>query len=235
MLQNTWGSLWWSQCHLSNWSYVKSKATPHCTCMILKKNGIDWLARLLCRSWYWYHNCTETGCVYYPLAKCAHSWFRINCWSHRIFYLNLKSEFWWHLRNLMPSNPPPTHSHTQQSQILTVSISICALQAAHMNLTSPRYVWISHGWYPNQWWTQAVANEAINCSDAQLEAFLAKSRTLAVNHLPAPTDSNAESVAGIVSCGTTLCMQQWNGLALFQYKLASNRSDLHSFECGNFV
>ena len=103
------------------------------------------------------------------------------------------------------------------------------MQAAHRNLTSPRYVWISHGWYSNQWWTQAVANDAINCSDTQLEAFLAKSRTLAVNHLPAPTDSNAETVAGIVSCDTTLCMQKWNRLALFQYKSASNRSELHKW------
>ena len=126
----------------------------------------------------------------------------------------------------MPSNPTPTHTCTQQSQTFSLNIRISTMQAAHRNLTSPRYVWISHGWYSNQWWTQAVANDAINCSDTQLEAFLAKSRTLAVNHLPAPTDSNAETVAGIVSCDTTLCMQKWNRLALFQYKSAS---ELHKW------
>ena len=49
-----------------------------------------------------------------------------------------------------------------------------------------------------------MANEAIACSDAQLEAFLAKSRTLAVNHLPAPIDLSMKTAAGIVSHDATI-------------------------------
>ena len=80
------------------------------------------------------------------------------------------------------------------------------LQAANKSFTSPRYTWILHGWYPNRWWTKEVANETIACSDEQLEMFLAKSRTLIVNNLPAPTDSDIETTAGIVSYESILCI-----------------------------
>ena len=79
------------------------------------------------------------------------------------------------------------------------------LQAAVRNFTSPRYTWILHGWYPNRWWTKEVANETIACSDEQLQVFLAKSRTLIVNNLPAPTDSDIETTAGIVSYESLYC------------------------------
>ena len=125
-----------------------------------------------------------------------------------------------------PPHPPPPNAYPH------VPISISTLQAAHRNLTSLRYVWISHGWYSNQWWTQAVANEAVNCSDAKLEVFLANSRTLAVNHLPAPTNPNAETAAGIVSCAwyhTVYATVKW--LKPF-CSTTSNRSDLHTFKYG---
>ena len=80
------------------------------------------------------------------------------------------------------------------------------LQAAVRNFTSPRYTWILHGWYPNRWWTKEVANETIACMDEQLEMFLTKSRTLIVNNLPAPTDSDIETTAGIVSYESILCI-----------------------------
>ena len=45
-----------------------------------------------------------------------------------------------------------------------------------------------------------MASEAIACSDAKLEDFLERSRTLTVNHLPAPQDPDVETAARIVSC-----------------------------------
>ena len=88
--------------------------------------------------------------------------------------------------------------------LLNCAENFFSLQAAIRNLNTLRYTWIIHGWYPNQWWTQAVANEAIACSDAKLEAFLAKSRTLAVSHFPVPTDLSAKTAAGIVSYDATM-------------------------------
>lgn len=87
------------------------------------------------------------------------------------------------------------------------------LQAAIKNYTSPRYVWILHGWYPNQWWTEAVANETIACSDTQLEMFLAKS--LIVDNLPAPTDPNTETESGIVSYDSILCILYYLAMLIF--------------------
>ena len=49
-----------------------------------------------------------------------------------------------------------------------------------------------------------MANEAIACSDAKLEAFLAKSRTLTVSYFPAPADLSAKTAAGIVSYAATM-------------------------------
>ena len=72
------------------------------------------------------------------------------------------------------------------------------------NLNLLGYTWIIHGWYPNEWWTRAVANDAINCSDAQLEGFLEESRTLTVSHLPVPTDLSTKTAAGIVSHDATI-------------------------------
>jgi len=45
------------------------------------------------------------------------------------------------------------------------------LQAAKRNLTYPRYAWIMFGWYPDKWWTGAMARNNLSCSDEQLEVF----------------------------------------------------------------
>ena len=101
------------------------------------------------------------------------------------------------------------------------------LQAAIKNFTSPRYVWILHGWYPNRWWTEAVANETIACSDTQLEMFLAKSRTLIVDNLQAPTGFHTETESGIVSYDSLLCILYY--VDIFVVDNFLHFSNLHSY------
>ncbi|KAL5457081.1 hypothetical protein EMCRGX_G034319 [Ephydatia muelleri] len=60
-----------------------------------------------------------------------------------------------------------------------------------------QYVWITLGWYPQQWWTRAVTPDSqytdtfTVCSDAALEAML--HWALAINHRPQPLDTTGKT------------------------------------------
>lgn len=70
-----------------------------------------------------------------------------------------------------------------------------------------------------------MASETIACSDATLEEFLERSRTLTVNHLPAPQDPDAETAAGIVSYDhiESLRIKQSNLHGHLQNSMTGNR------------
>ena len=72
------------------------------------------------------------------------------------------------------------------------------LQAAKRNLTYPRYAWIMFGWYPDKWWTGAMARNNLSCSDEQLEVFIENARTVLIQHNPITEDVNGTTIAGIV-------------------------------------
>ena len=72
------------------------------------------------------------------------------------------------------------------------------LQAAKRNLTYPRYAWIMFGWYPDRWWTGAVARNNVSCSDEQLEEFIENARMVLIRTSPIANDVNGTTIAGIV-------------------------------------
>ena len=36
----------------------------------------------------------------------------------------------------------------------------------------PGYVWITHGWYQDKWWTEDIAGKLPNCNDTLLEPLI---------------------------------------------------------------
>ena len=63
--------------------------------------------------------------------------------------------------------------------------------------TYPRYAWVTNGWYQNNWWTEEVNQEQIDCSDDELAEFL--HRSLVLEMLPEHNDSNAPTDVRLVS------------------------------------
>ena len=78
------------------------------------------------------------------------------------------------------------------------NILLLLLQAARRNLTYPRYVWITFGWYPDSWWTQAVSTVYVPCTDEELEAFILNARMIQIRQYPTPNDIDETTIAGIV-------------------------------------
>ena len=67
---------------------------------------------------------------------------------------------------------------------------------AHNLAGYPRYVWITYAWYQDEWWTSAVNNEPIECSDDELAQLLRQS--LAIEVIPVPENPAAETNVGVV-------------------------------------
>jgi len=67
------------------------------------------------------------------------------------------------------------------------------LQAQRQNMTYPGYVWITQGWYSDQWWME----EGTNCTRKEMESFL--NGTIAISHFPTASNENDTTDTGIVS------------------------------------
>ena len=67
------------------------------------------------------------------------------------------------------------------------------LQAKRQNLTYPGYVWITQGWYSDQWWME----EDTNCTREEMKSFL--ERAIAISHFPTASSENDITDSGIVS------------------------------------
>ena len=74
-------------------------------------------------------------------------------------------------------------------------ICFISLQAAKRNLTYPRYVWITFGWYPYGWW---IPENDVSCNNQQLEDFVVKARMLQVQQYPTPNNFDGSTISGIV-------------------------------------
>ena len=73
----------------------------------------------------------------------------------------------------------------------------CIIQAHKKGFTYPYYAWIAFDWYPQKWWTRAVFQDDVDCTDEELAAFLDKAITL--RRHPTQEDVNATTTTGIVS------------------------------------
>ena len=93
-----------------------------------------------------------------------------------------------------PTSNSHTHIHTH------------ILQAINQSLDQYKYVWITPGWYLDQWWRDSSASFNVSCGEQQLENFLINQRVLAISHYPTATDENVEAVGGIVSVYVCVCV-----------------------------
>lgn len=60
----------------------------------------------------------------------------------------------------------------------------------------PRYVWITYAWYQEGWWTSAVNDDPIGCSEDELVQLLRLS--LSVQIVPVSDNLNAQTDVGLV-------------------------------------
>ena len=61
----------------------------------------------------------------------------------------------------------------------------------------PRYVWILHGWYAEEWWTSRVTMGTVNCTDEELLSLL--ERALLVVSIPKSINPEKATISGFVS------------------------------------
>ncbi len=65
--------------------------------------------------------------------------------------------------------------------------------------SSPNYVWMTYGWYEENWWKAKVNPEQVpaDCTDSHLAEFLHGSMVLQL--VPTLNDSNSMTDTGLVS------------------------------------
>ena len=74
------------------------------------------------------------------------------------------------------------------------------IQAYHKGLSYPQYVWITHGWYPEQWWNisqEIYGNQTDTCSSEEVAAFL--NGVIAIQPFPTADDRYVQTKSGMVS------------------------------------
>ena len=70
------------------------------------------------------------------------------------------------------------------------------MQFYQLGITHPSYVFITHGWYQNRWWSQEVANSSLNCSDAEIINML--HGVIAVQQFPVAKNGSHPTASGLV-------------------------------------
>ena len=88
-------------------------------------------------------------------------------------------------------------SSLKYATVFIFSSMLPSSQAYMKGFTYPRYAWITYGWYQDEWWTAAVTDNDVNCTDAELASFL--DRVLAVQNIPAAENLTAPTDTGLVS------------------------------------
>ena len=74
------------------------------------------------------------------------------------------------------------------------------VQAYHKDLRYPQYVWITHGWYPEQWWNisqEIYGNQSQTCSSEEVAEFL--NGVIAIQSFPTADDRYVQTKSGMVS------------------------------------
>ena len=73
------------------------------------------------------------------------------------------------------------------------------MQAQRQNLRYPGYVWITQGWYSDQWWTEGD----VNCTGEDLEFFV--EGAIAISHFPTASNETEATDIEIVSVCLDTC------------------------------
>ena len=71
------------------------------------------------------------------------------------------------------------------------------IQAYRLGFHYPKYMFITYGWYANNWWTIPATSSRYNCTAEERATVLPY--TLAPTVPEFPTDLNAQAEPGIVS------------------------------------
>ena len=74
------------------------------------------------------------------------------------------------------------------------------IQAYHKDLRYPQYVWITHGWYPEQWWDisqEIYGNQTETCSSEEVAEFL--NGIIAIQPFPTADDRYVQTKSGMAS------------------------------------
>ena len=58
---------------------------------------------------------------------------------------------------------------------------MCFVKALARGMTYPEYVWMSYGWYTENWWLE----EDTDCTADEIERAI--QRSLSIHHFPLPT------------------------------------------------
>ena len=103
------------------------------------------------------------------------------------------------------------------------------IQAHRRGLSYPRYVWIIHGKYPDQWWNmsqQIHENQTEICSYDEVADFL--NGIISIQSYPTVDNRSEVTASGVVSCnGTIRMMRGFRGPKLSS-QIASLSSIAHS-------
>ena len=84
---------------------------------------------------------------------------------------------------------------------LIIHVYDSILYASKRGFTYPKYVWIMRDVYDDNWWTNAVDKNVVNCTDTELETFLDK--MILFRSFPLPENDTVITDAGIVSLRLT--------------------------------
>jgi hypothetical protein len=68
------------------------------------------------------------------------------------------------------------------------------MQIYNKGLLSPKYTWITYGWYAQASW---INTDLVNCTQAQLRRAL--DNGISIEEFPIPEDVHSSTVAGLVS------------------------------------
>ena len=80
-----------------------------------------------------------------------------------------------------------------------VGFYLITMQAQRQNLRYPGYVWITQGWYSDQWWTEGD----VNCTGEDLEFFV--EGAIAISHFPTASNETEATDIEIVSLCLDTC------------------------------
>ena len=86
------------------------------------------------------------------------------------------------------------------------NIPVTIAQAYKRGLVSPKYMFITYGWYGERWWGEGAISRDYNCTSEDLAAVALYGVAAVLAEFPDEPDAIAEP--NIVSCGSVLSLHQ---------------------------
>ena len=78
------------------------------------------------------------------------------------------------------------------------------LQAYRLGFRYPKYMFITYGWFSNNWWTEPATSSQHNCTAEERATVLLYTLAPIVSEFP--TNLSAQAEPGIVSCVKVLAV-----------------------------